>query len=108
LPPKAAANLAVVANELITNALKHGAPGADGQLIVEVALAQHGETLRLRVRNSGTPVPSGFDPRTQRGLGLRLVHGLVTEQYQGAFRVFSEPAGSLAEVIAPLSSLRQL
>ncbi len=106
LSAKAATNLAVVANELITNAIKHGAPGADGTLRVEIELRPTRDALHLHVWNSGAPVPASFDPSAQRGLGLRLVWDLITSQYRGTFRFTPETGGNLAEISAPLSSLQ--
>lgn len=102
LPVAMAANLAVVANELITNALKHGAPGLDDKLRVAVMLRRTDGALRLRVWNSGNPVPAGFDVGAQAGMGLQLVRDLVVEQFGGSFTLEPEHGGSAALVTAPL------
>jgi PAS domain S-box-containing protein len=105
-PRRVATNLAVMANELVTNAIKHGGPGADGEFRVEARVAQVDGRLELSVWNSGEAVPVDFDPARQRGLGLRLVWSLVTEQYGGAFTLHPQGGGSLAEVTVPVDALR--
>jgi PAS domain S-box-containing protein len=107
LPSKAATNLAVVTNELVTNALKHGAAGPDGKLHVDVVIAPADDSLRLRVWNSGNPIPPDLDPTASRGLGLQLVRDLIVVQYHGAFHLRAERGGSLAEVTVPRAGLQQ-
>jgi two-component sensor histidine kinase len=97
-PRGVATNLAVVANELITNAIKHGAPGPEGEQEVKVRVAPEDGELRLSVWNSGPPVPAGFDPTAQPGLGLRLVWSIVVEQYGGSFTLRPHEGGSLAQL----------
>ncbi len=103
---RVATNLSVIANELITNALKHGGPGADGRRTVAVSLHRTGEDVALTVWNSGAPVPEGLDPAASRTMGLRLVHDIVVGQYQGRFQVRPSNGGSLAEVVVPGEAIR--
>lgn len=97
-PAKTATALCLVVNELMTNAIKHGAPGSEGQLEVAVRLAREAGKLELSVWNSGNPVPAGLDPSKQRGMGLSLVQGLVG-QYRGSFALQPDNGGSLAWVV---------
>ncbi len=92
---RAATNLSVVANELITNALKHGAPDADGVRHIALKVEQQGGELVLEVWNSGNPVPEDFDPATHTGMGLLLVLDL-TSQYDGNFSLAPVRGGTLA------------
>ena len=55
--------------------------------------------LKLSVWNSGKPVPAGFDPREQKGMGLRLVSELAWRQYRGSFTVRPHQGGSIAEIV---------
>ncbi len=96
---QAATNLAVVANELITNAIKYGAPDTQGEARVNVRLQRANRQLYLLVWNSGNPVPTDFDPSRQCNLGLRLVWGLTVDQYGATFSLRSHEGGTLAEVI---------
>jgi two-component sensor histidine kinase len=102
LPVSIATHFAVVANELITNALKHGRPGPDERLRVDVTIQRTDRVLHLRVWNSGNPIPAGFDPSGHAGMGLRLVRDLVVTQLGGTFRLVPEAGGSAAQVTAPL------
>src|SRR3954451_1922296 len=71
----AAVPLALIANELISNAFKHGFPdGAEGE--VRVGLRREGETVVLRVSDTG---PGFVPPKRSASLGLMLVDRLVRQ-----------------------------
>jgi len=97
-PTRSATNLAVIANELVTNALKYGGPDREGRTRVEIRLTREEGKLRIAVWNSGNPVPEGFDAAAQRGMGLRLVASMVA-QSGGTFGIRPQEGGSLAEVV---------
>ena len=105
-PSKSATNIAIVANELITNALKHGAPGSDGKLQISIESTLLDDSYRLAVWSSGVPLPADFDFVRQSSLGLRLVQDLVVGQYGGTFILRADGAGNLAETVIPAKSLR--
>lgn len=63
--------IGLVALELVTNALKYGS----GE--VRVTLRKDGESVVLSVEDDGTALPADFDPLQSRGLGMRLVNGLL-------------------------------
>jgi PAS domain S-box-containing protein len=105
LPSRPATNLAVVANELIANAVRHGCPGPNGICRVRARLDTRDGTLRLTVWNSGGDVPPDFDVRTQARLGLRLVTALIVDQYRGEFTLRSDDGGTVAEARVDLASL---
>jgi PAS domain S-box-containing protein len=76
--------LALILNELLTNAAKHGA-GIEGETTITVGLRAAGSEMVLWVEDEGP----GFDYRpngARRSSGLGLVTGL-TRQIQGAFEV---------------------
>ena len=104
-PSKSGSMVCVIANELITNAIKYGGAGNDGKFAIKVRLGRDDGTLRLAVWNSGKPVPEGFDPLEKRTLGLRLVHDLANEQYGGTLSVRPEAGGTMAEVLLDESRL---
>ena len=69
--------LALILNELLTNAAKYG-QGKDGGVAIEVGLRANGEAAKLTVKDRG----AGFDPRiasSRKASGLGLVRGLVAQ-----------------------------
>jgi two-component sensor histidine kinase len=101
IPAKQATPLALIANELITNAIKHAfAPGQPKSLAVRCAMHPDG-TIVLTVADDGRGLRSDFDIGKHGGFGLRLVQTL-TRQVGGEFRIQQHDAGTAAEVrIAP-------
>lgn len=100
-PAKAGTNLCVVANELLTNALKHGGPGT----AIEAQVNRADGLVTLSVWNSGPPVPAGFAPQGHPGAGLQLVSAIAAE-YGGRFRLVPERGGTLAELTLPEARLQ--
>jgi two-component sensor histidine kinase len=92
--------VAIVANELVTNAIKHGGRTADGRRRISVELRAPTEDglITLSVWNSGNPVPEDFDPMRQTGLGLQLVRMLTVQQSAGAFAIQPHGGGTLVTV----------
>ncbi len=74
LPIDQAAPLGLIANELITNAIKHRGPE---QADIRVELHAHGPALELTVTDQGPGLPANFDMRKSRSLGMRLITSLT-------------------------------
>lgn len=115
LPAATGIALGFVVNELITNAAKYG----KGRIAVR--LERNGENgYALSVADDGPGLPAGFDPAVCKGLGMRIVQGLV-ERIGGELRVdrgengqgarftvlFARPPQSPSARIALLSSPRR-
>jgi PAS domain S-box-containing protein len=83
----AAMPLALILNELLTNAVKHGT-GESEEVNIEVGLRRGDDSLFLYVEDDGP----GFDPDAirQRSSGLQLVQGLA-RQLGGKFEVTRNP-----------------
>ena len=84
-----AQKLGLVANELVTNAFRHGAP----PIVVRLT---HGATTRLCVDDGGGGIerPPGF--------GLDLVRRLVEQGLDGRFELHVQNGGGTrAEVVFP-------
>jgi two-component system, sensor histidine kinase PdtaS len=79
LPATSANPLGFIANELITNAAKHG----KGRIIVR--LEQTSKGYALSVLNDGPSLPDGFDPSACKGLGMKIIRSLVG-QMRGALQ----------------------
>lgn len=81
LPASTALPLALIANELVTNAFKHGC--AAGATLIEVRLEDKGEALMLSVCDNGTGINrldinaeiTETSPQT-KSLGFRLIEML--------------------------------
>jgi PAS domain S-box-containing protein len=106
-PGRVGTTLCIVANELITNAIKHGAPGADGRLQVRARLAVSDAQLHLTVWNSGNPVAAGLDLGRQSSMGISLVQSLVVGQCRGTFTLEPQDDGTLARVVVSDQVLRE-
>ncbi len=88
LPNDLAMPLALILNELLTNAAKHGLNRRDA-CVVRVGLRKDGDDLTLFVEDDGP----GFDLEAvrHRASGLQLVQGLA-RQLRGRFEVTSQPS----------------
>ncbi|CAO3362380.1 PAS domain S-box protein [Azospirillum melinis] len=74
LPIDHAAPLGLIANELITNAVKHRGNSAAR---VTVTFRREDEKLALTVSDRGPGLPANFDIRKSRSLGMRLISSLA-------------------------------
>lgn len=108
--------LAQVVTNLITNAVVHGfarqPEGSHGTIVVRVQSS--GPFVRIEVADDGAGIASEnlariFDPffttarsRGSTGLGMHIVHNLVTVKLQGRIAVESEPGmGTIVRVEFP-------
>jgi two-component sensor histidine kinase len=96
LSSKRATVLALVVNELVSNAVKHACKG-DQDRAISVSLRQDSEELVLRVRDNGPGLPAGFSLDTHSHVGLDVVRTLAERDLNGCFNLKSE-GGVLAEV----------
>jgi two-component sensor histidine kinase len=83
----AAMPLALILNELLTNAVKHGMKGRPGT--IDVALERDGNGFVLTVQDEGPGFDLGVVGR--RSSGLQLVQGLA-RQLRGRFDTRRDPA----------------
>ena len=103
---RAAAPLALVLMELLTNSLKHAFPqGRSG--VVAIALKSGADgSLALSVEDDGIGLPENFDPRSSTGLGMELIRMLV--QQLGGELAFRSGPGSRFEVRLSAEKLRSI
>jgi len=73
----------LILNELLSNALKHAFPSGGGTVTVGLTREPASGRLCLQVRDDGVGLPTGFDWRHARSLGLRLVQ-MLTAQLDGS------------------------
>src|SRR6516165_9303893 len=95
------ANPAVLlVNELVTNAAKYAYPA--GHCQVWVTLSRGGEdSVIISVRDKGVGLPPGFDLKSGRRLGMRLVDSF-SRQLQGDLQVFHRNPGTEFLLTMPL------
>jgi two-component sensor histidine kinase len=103
LDVRQAAPLALILNELVTNALKYGCP-EDRTCRIQVALGTDGDDYRLRVSDNGNGLPKGFTPKKTKSLGMRAIEAL-TRQLGGRFEIEDVDVGASFAVVFPRSTV---
>jgi two-component sensor histidine kinase len=101
VPSRQATVLALLINELVANAVRHGFAGRDRGCIRIVARHVAGQAL-VEVANDGCSPPAGFDPDKSTGLGMRIIQRLVTSDLGGSFTIRAEHPGTVATIAFPL------
>lgn len=71
-----AITIALLCNELITNAVKYAYPMGNGQILVKIVPVEGKQHLCLEVRDYGVGLPDGFTVTEESGLGLKLAASL--------------------------------
>ena len=83
--------LALIVNEVLSNALKYAFPnGADGRIFI--ALKEAGGTIELAIIDDGVGLKPGLDWRKADGLGLQIVRSLAGK-LRGTPNLSSMPGG---------------
>ena len=91
--------VALVLNELVTNAVQHGLAGVEGPEVRILVETREG-AYSFTVHDNGRGLPAGFDPRSQSTLGFTLVQALVEEQLEGSLD-YSSGRGASVTVTLP-------
>ena len=92
---KQVSSIALLVNELVSNAIKHG----DGA--IEVSLKRDDAHLTLAVCNEGAGFPAGFDPVGSASVGLSLIESIGTWDLEGALTYENVPGGARVRVRFP-------
>ena len=93
LPVRYATSLAVLVNELVSNAVKH-TPGN-----IELSLTSNDSGLRLEVSDDGRGFPAGFDPRSGATTGLELVESVARMELGGTTAYENREGGGARVVV---------
>jgi two-component sensor histidine kinase len=93
-----AVHVGLLANELITNAAKHGRCPCTGKLRAKLYLGRQSGNLLVRVSDSGKGFGEGFSPAAS--FGLTLVNAII-EQHGGSIS-FTSSGGAIAEAQLPI------
>lgn len=102
LPPKIALTLAMVFQELATNAVKYGALQNDAghvEISWQVERSSRDERLRLTWQESGGPLVS---PPTHSGFGSQLIEGGLAKELKGEVKFEYEPTGVVCQLFIPV------
>jgi GAF domain-containing protein len=83
--------LALVINELISNALAHGLSSEGGHIEIEAML--QGEAVIIEVRDDGPSRRASSDDKSisKSGLGLQIIETLVRDDLGGSFDLLRDP-----------------
>jgi two-component sensor histidine kinase len=101
MPTENGISVALIVNELVMNALKHGRP-AQGPSIIQVRLTrEEPDQLHLTVQDNGTGPSSA--QKSSSGLGARLIQMLV-RQLKGRLEIENSPEGYSAHVYFPMQA----
>jgi two-component system, sensor histidine kinase PdtaS len=97
-----ATQVALVMNELISNAIEHGFE-VTHKGDIHVTIEEKDEDICLWVSNNGDKLPEGFDPSTSKSLGLQIVSSL-SRSMGGHFKITDVLGWTVSEVIFPRQS----
>ncbi|MEW9678066.1 ATP-binding protein, partial [Lentibacillus sp. L22] len=97
-----ATSIALVINELIINCFKHAFTNMDTGTI-HIQCKNYYEHIFISVRDNGHGLPDDFDPTKVKSLGLSILHGIVTSEFQGEIR-FKSANGTKVEILIPFQS----
>jgi two-component system, sensor histidine kinase PdtaS len=97
--------LALVLNELLTNAMKYAFDGqGEGQIAINI-LQKNGQ-LCITLTDNGCGLPVDFDPASAKGLGMRIVTALVG-QVEGKLVIVPRTRGTEFLITLPIDRLSQ-
>lgn len=97
IPLRQASSLAILVNELVSNAAKHGRGRI--QLTFQVSEGQ----VWLEVSDEGPGFPADFDPNSSSNTGLELIESVGRWDLQGDIRYGNHPEGGAhVTVVFPL------
>ena len=86
--------LAIVVNELVTNALKYAfTDKSEGTVSLTVRKKADGK-IEIEIKDDGCGLPKGFDPTASSGLGMRVSYALV-QQLRGKLTFSASDKGTV-------------
>lgn len=105
LETREATTLAILLNELLTNAVRHGLKGRDGG-VVRVSYGRQGSQIWVTVADDGNGLPVDFSLSKSRGLGLSIVRTLVEADLKGQVDCTAGPGASFTLLFSPNTAPR--
>jgi len=88
VPARSASSLALVVNELATNAVRHAFPHDRGEITIGLRC---GRECVLTVADDGGTLPAGPLDESRFGLGLNIVNSIVCNDLGGRFEITGGP-----------------
>ena len=95
--------VALMVNELITNAAKYAYEGEPwGKIWITLARSDQNNFV-ITIRDAGAGLPGDFDPAKPKGLGMRIV-ALLGRQLDAKISIRKPARGSEFVISAPIST----
>lgn len=104
LPTDEIIPVAMIVNELITNAFKYAYSESKGG-VIRVTCEHSAESVSIAVSDDGDPLPTGFDLSKNAGLGMRMIAGLA-KQLRASIEVVPLVEGKRFVLLLPISGGR--
>jgi two-component system, chemotaxis family, sensor kinase Cph1 len=104
LPTDEVIPVALIANELITNAFKYAYGSGKGG-VIRVTCEHKADSITLAVSDDGIPLPPEFEPSRSTGLGMKMITGLA-RQLRASIEVFPLAEGKRFVLRLPVSGDR--
>jgi two-component sensor histidine kinase len=95
--------VALMVNELITNAAKYAYEGEPGGKIWVTLARSEQNNFVITIRDAGAGLPGDFDPAKPKGLGMRIV-SLLGRQLDAKISILKPARGSEFVISAPIST----
>ncbi|MGN7295875.1 histidine kinase dimerization/phosphoacceptor domain -containing protein [Ferdinandcohnia sp. SAFN-114] len=100
IPYNKATSIALVINELVINCFKHAFADDDiGEIVIKCKRVD--QTIYLSVTDNGRGFPENFDMTKSASLGLSIIQGIVTSEFQGQMSFESKKGNTLVEIKLP-------
>lgn len=100
IPYNKATSIALIINELVINCFKHAFADDDiGMIVIKCKRLEN--TIYLSVEDNGRGFPESFDMSKSSSLGLSIIQGIVTSEFQGQITFDSKKETTLVEIKLP-------
>ena len=98
LTPDQATALALIVNELVSNALKHSKPADGIPLRLAIHCRQDNGTVWIQVSDNGGGLPAGFDWQQSTRQGMSIIRQLTRTNLRGEINLVNRAAGVCADL----------
>ncbi|MGE0567918.1 MAG: PAS domain S-box protein [Bacteroidia bacterium] len=89
--------LGLIANELVTNAIKHAFPGKS-KGVIQINLQTKNNYVFLNIEDNGIGLPPDFNPESSATLGLQLVQTLGDQITAKVEFISKQPHGTIVNI----------